>query len=124
MTSIWKYSYTVYKDISTVKPIQLKPEITKSWVPSFSSLHPYMKYFYKLTTYYMIDCNHSINLGKIRRQVVGYVMSMKRKQRLKLKAYSPEENKCHFMFNNMLPSDSDLLRTNTHKGCCILNVNE
>ena len=28
------------------------------------------------------------------------------------------------MFNNVLPSDSDLLCTNTHKGCCLLNVNE
>ena len=28
------------------------------------------------------------------------------------------------MFNNVLPSDSDLLCTNTHKGCCLLNTNE
>ena len=28
------------------------------------------------------------------------------------------------MFNNVLPSDSDLLCTNTHKGCCLLNANE
>ena len=51
-------------------------------------------------------------------------MSLKRKQRMKLKAYSPEENKYHLMFNNVLSSDSDLLQTNTHKGCCILNANE
>ena len=28
------------------------------------------------------------------------------------------------MFNNMLSSDSELLRSNTHKGCCVLNANE
>ena len=28
------------------------------------------------------------------------------------------------MFNNVLPSDSDRLCTNTHKGCCLLNANE
>ena len=28
------------------------------------------------------------------------------------------------MFNNVLPSNSDLLCTNTHKGCYLLNVNE
>ena len=43
---------------------------------------------------------------------------------MKLKAYSPEENKYHFRFNNVLSSDSDLLRSNTHKGCCVLNANE
>ena len=43
---------------------------------------------------------------------------------MKLKAWSPEQNKCHFVFNNVLPSDSNLLRTNSHKGCCMLNANE
>lgn len=28
------------------------------------------------------------------------------------------------MFNNVLPSNSDLLCTNTHKGCCLLNANK
>ena len=28
------------------------------------------------------------------------------------------------MFNDILPSDSDLLCTKTHKGCCLLNTNE
>ena len=52
-------------------------------------------------------------------------MSLKRKQRMKLKACSPEEDKYHLMFNNVLLSDSDCLRTNTHnKGCCMLNANE
>ena len=117
------YNY-LYKDISTITPIHIKPEITRSWIPSHSSLQPYMKYFHKLITYYMTDYNHSINTGNIRRQVVGYIMSLKRKIRMKLKGYSPEEDKYHFMFNNVLPSDSDLLRNNTHKGCCIMNANK
>ena len=49
---------------------------------------------------------------------------MKSKRRMKLKAYSPEKGKYHLMFNNVLPSDSNLLCTNTHKGCCLLNANE
>lgn len=72
----------------------------------------------------MIDYNHNINSGIIRRQVVGYIMSLKRKRRMKLKAYSPEEDKYHLMFNNVLSSDSDILQTNTHKECCMLNANE
>ena len=83
-----------------------------------------MKYYHKLITYYMIDYNHSNNTGNIRRQVVGYIMSMKRKRRIKLKAKAPEEDKYHLMFNNVLALDSDLLRTNTHKRCCMLNANE
>ena len=114
----------LYEYMSTVAPIQVKPETTKSWVPSYSSSQLYMKYFYKLVTYYMIDYNHSINLGNIRRQVVGYIMSMKRKRRVKLKTHSPEENKYHLMFNNVLSSNSDLLRSNTHQECCVLNANE
>ena len=51
-------------------------------------------------------------------------MSLKRKRRMKLKACSPEEDTYYLMHNNVLPSDSDLLRTNTHKGCFTLNANE
>ena len=120
---IHSYSH-LYEDISTVTPIHIKPEITKSWIPSHSSLHPYMKYFHKFVTYYMVGYNHSNNIDNIRRQVVGYITSMKMKQRMKIKACSPEQDKYHLMFNNVLPSDSDLLRTNTHKGCCMLNANE
>ena len=83
-----------------------------------------MKYFYKLIAYYIIDYNHYNNINNIRRQVVGYIMSMKRKRRTKLKTWSPEQDKYHIMFNNVLPSDSDILCTNTHKGCCLLNANE
>ena len=125
MAFIWKiFLNRLYKDICTVTPIQVKFETTKLLLPLHSSLQPYMKYFYKLTMYYMIDYNHSINSGSIKGQAVEYIMPLKRKQRTKLKAYSPEENKYHLMFNNLLSSDSDLLQTNTHKGCCMLDVNE
>ena len=106
--------------ISLLSHIRMKPEIFKSWIPSHSSIQPYMKYFYKFIAYYMIDYNHSSNIGNIRRQVVGYIMSLKKK----LKANNHEENKYHLMFNNVLSPDSDLLQTNTHKGCCLLNANE
>ena len=72
----------------------------------------------------MIDYNHSSNTDNIRKQVTGYIMSMKRKRRMKLKAYNSREGKYHLMFNNVLPFDSDLLQTNTHKGCCMMNTNE
>ena len=68
--------------------------------------------------------NNSSNTDNIVRQNIGYSMSMKKKQRIYLKACSPEENKYHLIFNNVLSSDSDLLCTNTHKGCCMLNANE
>ena len=110
--------------MSTVMPIQVKSETTKSWVPSHLLLQPYIKYFFKLITCYMSDYNCSINLGNIRRQVVQYIMSLKRKRRMKLKAYSPAENKYHLMFDNVLVSDSDLLQSNAHKGCCVLNANK
>ena len=73
----------------------------------------------------MIDYNHSNNIiDNFRRQAVGYITFMKRKRRMKLKTCSPEENKYHLMFNNVLLSDSDRLRTNTHKEYCLLNANQ
>ena len=102
----------------------MKPEISKSWISSFSLLQPYMKYFHKLIAYYIFNYNHYNNINYIRRQVVGYIMSMKRKQRTHLKARSPEQDEYHLMFNNVLPPDSDLLCNNTHKGYYLLNTNE
>ena len=148
LTSLWEmFLRHLYKDISIVTPIQIKPETfkslrrlqvyistiafiqvkpetDKSWIASHSSIQPYIKYFRKLITQYITDYNHSTDTDKIRRQLVGYIMSLKRKQRTKLKVSSPEEDKHHLMFNNVLPSDSDLLYTNTHKGCWLLNANE
>ena len=43
---------------------------------------------------------------------------------MKLKPCSPEEDTYHLIFNNVVPIDSDLLHTNTHKGYCMLNTNE
>ena len=51
-------------------------------------------------------------------------MSLKRKQRMKLKANSHEEYTYHLLFNNVLTSASHLLQSNTHKGCCVLNATE
>ena len=120
--SYW-YSH-LYKVISIVTSIHMKPEISKSWISSRSSLQPYMKYFHKLIAYYIIDYNHYNNIINIRRQMVEYIMSMERKQRTIFKARCPKQYKYHLMLNNVLPSDSELLCTNTHKGYCLLNANE
>ena len=85
----YQYSY-LYKDIATVTPIHIKPEISKSWIPSRSLLQPYMKHFHKFIAYYIFDYNHYDDTDNIRRQVVGYTMSLKKKRRTKLKAHSPE----------------------------------
>ena len=69
-----------------IVPKQVKPEAPKSWLPSHSSLQPYVKSFYKFVTYYMIDHNYNIDTLNIRNQVAGYIMSLKRKRRAKLKA--------------------------------------
>ena len=75
-----------------------------------------MKYFCKLIVYYIINYEQ--------RQVIGYIMPMKRKRKINLKSQYQERDKYKLMFNNVLPSNSDLLCTNTHKGCCLLNDNE
>ena len=72
----------------------------------------------------MFDNNFIINTWNIRRQVVGYIMSLKKKQRMKLKAKSCTEDKYCLIFNNVLISSSDLLQSNTHKGCCVLNTTD
>ena len=102
----------------------MKPEIFKSWTSLSSSLQTYVKYFHKLIAYYTIDYAHYNNINNILRQVIGYIMSMKRKQRTNLKAQYRERDKCQLMFNNVLSSDSDILCTDTHKGCCLLSTNE
>ena len=48
-------------------------------------------------------------------------MSLERKQRMKLKGKSYTEDKYHLISNNLLTSSFDLLRSNIHKGCCVLN---
>ena len=136
LTSLWNiFQWRLYKDIHTVmsmpsKPemfiqcIQVKSETPKSWVSSCLSLHSYLKLFYKFITYYTFNNSYNIDTWNIRRQVIGYSMSLKRKPRMKLKLSSHEENKYNLMFNNVLTLDSDLLWSNTHKGCCVLNASE
>ena len=79
-----------------------------------------MKYFYKFVTYYIFGHNYNIDTCDIRRQIVVYIMSLKRKQGAKLKARGCAEGRYHCIFNNVLESSSDLSRTNTHKGCSVL----
>ena len=80
----------LYKDIHTVmgipsKPaifvqgIQVKPETPKLWIPLSSSLRSYSKLFYKSITYYIFNNNYNIDTWNIRKQVVVYIMSLKRK---------------------------------------------
>ena len=49
-------------------------------------------------------------------------MSMNRKRGAKLKAKGYTEGRYHCIFNNVLESSSDLLRTNTHMGCYVLTA--
>ena len=62
-----------------ITPEQIKPKLPELWIPSHSSLQPYVKYLYKFVTYYMFDHNYNIDTCDIRRQIVGYTMSLKRK---------------------------------------------
>ena len=66
----------------------------------------------------MIDHIYNIDTWNIRKQVVEYIMSLKRKRGAKLKAKGCVEGRYHRIFNNVLESSSDLLQSNTHKGCC------
>ena len=102
----------------------MKPEISKLWTSFHSSLQSYIKYFHKLIVYYIINYNYYYNINNIWRQVIGHVISMKRKQRTILKTQYRKQDKYQPMINTVLPSDSDLLYTNTQKGCCLLNANE
>ena len=51
-------------------------------------------------------------------------MSLKRKQWMKLKAKGCAEDNYYLIFNNGLTSSSDLLQSNTHEGCCVLNTTD
>ena len=83
------------------------------------------KFIFEVVLYvYYIDNNYNIDTSNIRRQVIRYVMSPNRRWRMKLKAKSCEEDKYHLIFNNVLTSDSDLLQSNTNKGCCMLDTTD
>ena len=51
-------------------------------------------------------------------------MSLKRKQRTKLKAKGCTEGCYHQIFNHVLESNSNLVQSNTHKGCCMLDTTD
>ena len=89
-------------------PKQVKTEAPKSWLPSHLSLRPYTKSFYKFVTYYVINHNYNIDTWNIRKQVTRYIMSLKRKQKMKLKTKGCAEGRYHHIFNNVLESSSKL----------------
>ena len=45
-----------------VQGIQVKPETHKTWLYLCSSIHLYLKLFYKFVTYYMFDNNYNIGV--------------------------------------------------------------
>ena len=51
-------------------------------------------------------------------------MSLKRIRRVKLKTKECTEGRYHHIFNNLLEPSSEILRFNTHKGCCVLNTTD
>ena len=105
-------------------PEQVKPEPPESWIPSRLSLQPYVQSFDKFVTYYMFDHNYIVDTCDIKRYLGRYIMAPKRKRGAKLKTKGYAEDRYHRMFNNMLESSSDLLRTNTHKGCSVLTATD
>ena len=70
----------------------------------------------------MLDHDYNIDILNIRKQVAGYIISLKRKQKAKLKAKECAEGCYHCIFNHVLESSSDLVQSNTHKGCCALDT--
>ena len=70
----------------------------------------------------MIDHIYNTDTWNIRKQVVGYIMSLKRKRRTKLKTKGRIEGYYHRLFNHVLESSSNLVQSNIHKGCCVLDT--
>ena len=70
----------------------------------------------------MINHIYNNDTWNIRKQVVGYSISLKRKRGAKLMAKGYTEGRYHRMFNNMLDSSSNLLQTNIHKCCSVLKA--
>ena len=59
---------------------QVKSETPKAWLPSRSSPQSYEKLFYKFITYCMFDNIYNIDTWNIRRQIIGYIMSLKKNE--------------------------------------------
>ena len=107
-----------------IVPKQVKPEAPKSWLPLRSSPQPYSKCFYKFVAYYMIDHNYNIDVWNIKKQVTGYIMFLKRKRRTKLKAKWCTGGRYTRISNHKMESSSDLVQSNTHKGCHMLDTTD
>ena len=105
-----------------IVPKQVKPEARKPLLLSPSSLQPYTKSFYKFVTHYMNNHIYNIDTWNIRKQVTGYIMSLKRKRRMKSKANGCAEGCYHHIFKHVLKSSPNLAQSNTHKGCCMLKT--
>ena len=108
----------------TILSKQVKPESSKSWLPLHASLQSSAKSFYKYIGYYVIDQNNNIDTRNIRKQAVGYMMFLKRKQRAKLKAKGCADGRYHRMFNHKMESSSHLVQLCTHEGCSMMNTTD
>ena len=107
-----------------IVPKQVKSEEPRSWLSLCSLLQPYTESFYKFIGYYMIDHKNNINTWNIRKQVAGYIMFLKRKQRAQSKAKGCAEDRYHRIFNHKIESSSDLVQSNTHKSYRMLNTTD
>ena len=85
-----------------IVPEQVNPKALKLWLSSCSLLQPYAKSFYIFVTYYMIDHSYNIDSWNIIKQVAGYIMSLKRKQKEKVKVKECAEGRYHCIFNHIL----------------------
>ena len=72
----------------------------------------------------MFDNNYDIDTWNIKIQITGFIMSLKRKQRMKLKAKGCAEGCYHHIFKHVMKSSPNLAQPNTHKGCCMLNTTD
>ena len=109
---------------TVIIPEQVKPESPESWIPSRLSLQFYVQWFDKFVTYYMFNHNYIVDTCDIKRHLRRCIMAPKRKRGAKLKTKGYAEDCYYRMFNNMLESSSDLLQTNTHKGCSVLTATD
>ena len=77
LQNIWKFK---------ILSKEVKPESSKLWLLLHASLQSYTKLFYQYIGYYVVNKNTNNNTRNIRKQVVGYIMLLKRKQSTKVKA--------------------------------------
>ena len=70
----------------------------------------------------MIDHNNNINTWNIRKQVVGYIMFLKRKLRAKVKAKGCAEGHYHRKFNHELELRSHIVASCFHVGSYVMNA--